>query len=351
MDGSSDLYSLCFAELSYYDTDAMTDRTRRLFSGKPMLALAALVTLGGTLACGETFSFAVIADPHINGRPDHNAKLKTAIDYIIRRKDNKGIELVFVVGDIGWGGPRAKRNLKVAKEMLDRLNRANIPYIPIIGDNEVQGRCEKEFEDTFREQYDRLARVLADWRKAPSPVNGKYLQNFSFNYKGCHFVCCDFNSRQARDEGGELHDFAGGSWPWFKNDVETCQKDKKESIVIVTHIGMFRTGFGLADQFLFAQDDMTKIKRFLNDHREYVDSNYAGHIHQNWHASVWTGLFTTIYHVRATDETWHCRQWPETNGKSTTVRVVRVDSSGSKVSYKQHIRDAEELNKSKVTPR
>ena len=351
VDGSSGFCNLYFAELSYYETDAMIDRTRRLFSGKPVLALAALVILGGTRACGQTFSFAVIADPHINGSADHKAKLTTAVNWIVKNRAAEKIELVFIAGDIAWGGPRAKRNLSVARGILDRLNQAGILYVPVIGDNEVDFRCEKEFEDTFRRQYAHLSRVLADWRKAHSPVGGKYLQNFSFNYKGCHFVCCDFNSRQAGTEGGELHDFEGGSWPWFKNDIETCRKDKKENIVVVTHIGMFRTGIGLADQFLFAQDDMTKIKRFLNDYREYVDSNYAGHIHQNWHASVWTGLFTTIYHVRITDETWHCRQWPETNGKSTTVRVVRVDSSGSKVSYRQHIRDVEEPDKSKVTPR
>ncbi len=328
----------------------MIDRIRYLFSSKQVLALAALVLLGGIRACGETFSFAVIADPHINGDLYPKAKLTTAVDWIINNKAGYGIELVFVVGDIAWGRSRGGRNLTVARGILDRLNQAGIAYVPIVGDNEIQGGCEIEFENTFSEQYGRLAKVLADWRKAPSPVNGKYLQNFSFNHKGCHFVCCDFNSRQAGVEGGELHDFAGGSWPWFKNDIETCPKDKKESIVIVTHIGMFRTGIGLADQYLFAQDDMTKIKRFLNGYREYVDTNYAGHIHQNWHASVRTGLFTTIYHVRTTNDTWHCRQWPEGSRQATTVRVVRVDSDGSKVSYKQHIRDAEEPDKGKVTP-
>ena len=334
-----------------YNTDTMIDRTRRLSSARPVLALVALVMLGGTRACGETFSFAVIADPHISGSADRKAKLATAVNWIINNRAGEDIELVFVVGDIAWGGSRANRNLRVARAILDRLNQAGVPYVPIIGDNEVEYLCEKEFEDTFSEQYGRLRKVLANWRKAPTPVNGKYLQNFSFNYKGCHFVCCDFNSRQAGAEGGELHDFAGGSWPWFRNDIETCPKDKKESVVIVTHIGMFRTGIGLADQYLFAQGDMTKIKSFLNGYRAYVDSNYAGHIHQNWHASVWTGLFSTIYHVRATDETWHCRQWPEDNRRSTTVRVVRVDSDGSKVHYKQHIRNAEEPGKSKVTPR
>jgi len=329
----------------------MIDRTRRLFSRQPASVLLALVMLAGTCAYGKTFSFAVIADPHISGSADNKAKLTAAVNWIVDNKDSEDIELVFVAGDIAWGGSRANRNLKVARGILDRLNQASIPYVPIIGDNEVEEGCEKEFEDTFSEQYQHLRRVLANWRKAASPVSKKYLQNFSFNHKGCHFVCCDFNSRQPGAEGGELHDFEGGSWPWFRNDIETCPKVKTESIVIVTHIGMFRTGFGMADEFLFTADEMNKIKRFLNGYRGYVDSNYAGHIHQNWHASVWTGLFRAIYHVRTTDETWHCRQWPEGNSRAITVRVVRVDSDGPKVSYKQLIRNAEEPDKSKVTPR
>lgn len=291
---------------------------------------------------GRTFSFAVIADPHINGSSDHNAKLKAAIDWIIGNKDGEDIELVFLVGDIAWGGPRANRNLKRAKEMLDQLDRAGITYVPMIGDNEIQLGCEKEFAETFEPHYRRLAKVLPRWKKVPLPVNGKYLQNFSFDYKGCHFICSDFNSRKRDDEGATLHDFAGGSWPWFKNDVETCPKDKKEGVVVVTHIGMFRTGFGKADEYLFSQDEMKKIKGFLYDYRDYVDTNYAGHIHQNWRASVWTGLFTTIYHVRTTDETWYCRQWPEGDDRSITVRLVEVDSDGRKVSYKQHVRNAQE---------
>ncbi|MEA3224425.1 MAG: metallophosphoesterase [Planctomycetota bacterium] len=320
----------------------MTDRIRRLFSSRGVFILLALSVMIVAPGYGRTFSFAVIADPHIDGSSDHNAKLKTAVDWIIGNKDGENIELVFVVGDIGWGGPRAHRNLKQAKGMLDRLGSAGIAYVPVIGDNEIQGGCDREFAETFHVQYRRLAKTLPGWRKAPIPVNGKYLQNFSFNYKGCHFICSDFNSRKRGNEGGELHDFAGGSWPWFENDIKACLKEKKESIVIVTHIGMFRTGFGKADDFLFSKDEMKKVKGFLWDYRDYVDSNYAGHIHQNWHASVWSGLFATIYHVRATDETWYCRQWPEAADRSITVRVVEVDSDGARVSYKQHVRNARE---------
>ncbi|HEC04019.1 MAG TPA: metallophosphoesterase [Phycisphaerales bacterium] len=322
-------------------SDTMNNTIRSLFSTGGLFVLLALLMTVVAAANGETFSFAVVADPHIGGSADHYSKLNTAVDWIISNKDSRDIELVFVVGDIAWGGPRSRRNLRQAKEMLDRLAGAGIAYLPVIGDNEIQAGCEREFAETFDGQYRRLSKVLPNWRKAPMPVNGKYLQNFSFDYKGCHFVCCDFNSRKHSDEGGELHDFAGGSWPWFKNDIETRPKDKKESIVVFTHIGMFRTGFGKADEFLFSQGEMKKIKGFLWDYKDYVDTNYAGHIHQNWHASVWKGLFTTIYHVRTTDETWFGRQWPEAGDRSATVRVVETDSDGRKVSYKQHVCNAQ----------
>jgi len=155
-------------------------------------------------------------------------------------------------------------------------------------------------------------------------------------------VCPDFNSRKAGDESGELHDFAGGTWSWFKNDIENCPKPKKENIVIMTHIGMFRTGFGTADKYLFSQDEMNRIKRFLCDYRKYVDSNYAGHIHRNWHAVVWTGLLTTLYHVRITDEIWYDTQWPEGSDQESTVRWVQVNTDGAKISYRQRVENVKE---------
>ena len=237
----------------------MLKRIRNIFPSQSVLTLLALVILTAHIGYCETFSFAIIADPHINGSKNHKEKFISATNWIIDNKDKKDIQLVFVVGDIAWGGPRGNRNLRTAGVILDRLNHAGIPYIPIIGDNEIQKSSEKEFHEAFNKQYKYLSNVLEHWRKAPTPVKRKYLQNFSFDYKGCHFVCCDFNPRQLDNEGGELHDFSGGSWQWFKNDIETCSKSKKESIVIITHIGMFRTGFGTADEFLFSQDQNKKV--------------------------------------------------------------------------------------------
>jgi hypothetical protein len=288
-------------------------------------------------AHGETFSFAVIADPHVSGSPEHKAKFETAVNWIISNRESKDIELTFVLGDIAWGGTKGNRNLATAKKILDRLTDNEITYIPVIGDNEVQSGCEKEFQEVFGPHFKRLSGILGNWRKASIPVDGKYLQNFSFDYKGCHFVCPDFVSRKAGDEGGELHDFAGGSWRWFKNDIEQCPKPKNENIVIMTHIGMFHTGFDFADKFVFSESEMDKVKGFLGNYKDNVDSNYAGHLHLNWYVPVWSGLFVPLYHVRVTDETWSELQWPESQEPGLTVRWVRVDNSGPKISYRQNI--------------
>jgi hypothetical protein len=306
-----------------------------------LLLLSVVVTVIRP-AYGETFSFAILADPHISGNSVHRAEFETAIDWIISNKESKDIELTFVLGDIAWGGSRGNRNLVTAKKILDRLSKNGITYIPVIGDNEVQYGCEKEFQEVFGPHFNALSGTLDNWRKASVPVAGMHLQNFSFDYKGCHFVCPDFNSRKAGGEGGELHDFAGGSWPWFKNDIERCPKPKKESIVIMTHIGMFSTGFEFADRFVFSESEMDTIKGFLNDYKDNVDTNYAGHLHLNWYVPVWSKLFVPLYHVRVTDETWSKLQWPESEDPGLTVRWVQVDNSGTKISYQQHIENISE---------
>jgi len=314
-----------------------TSGRKTWFSKHLALLLLSAVVPAVRPAYGETFSFAVIADPHISGNPVRKAKFQAAIDWIISNGKSKDIELIFVLGDIAWGGSRGNRNLGTAKKILDRLNNNGITYIPVIGDNEVQYGCEKEFQEVFRPHFKILSERLENWRKAPIPVACSYLQNFSFNYKDCHFVCPDFNSRKAGGEGAELHDFAGGSWPWFKNDIERCPKPKKENIVIMTHIGMFNTGFKVADRFVYSVSEMDKIKGFLNDYKDNVDSNYSGHFHLNWYVPVWSELFVPLYHVRVTDETWSKIQWPEIEDPGLTVRWVRVDNSGLKISYHQNI--------------
>ena len=80
---------------------------------------------------GQLFSFAVIADPHVSsGNPATTEKMAACVDWINTHHadEDKGIAMVFVLGDMG-GGRGA-----LVKAILDDLE---IPYVPVIGDNDV----------------------------------------------------------------------------------------------------------------------------------------------------------------------------------------------------------------------
>ena len=108
--------------------DSLMREMRDRFSSLYVLVLLTLIVL--TASCGycEKFSFAIIADPHINGDVNHKANLENAISWLISNKNDKHIELVFVLGDIAWGNDRGNSNLRIAKDALDHLNNAGIPY-------------------------------------------------------------------------------------------------------------------------------------------------------------------------------------------------------------------------------
>jgi hypothetical protein len=303
------------------------------------IGIAVLAGVGSTAAHGQSFSFAIIADPHIDGTADHLTKLQLAIDHIIANQATYNTHLVFVVGDIAWGGT----NLSIAKAELDRLNDADIPYIPIVGDNEALTGYDEDFDITFAEQFLYLSLLLDNWQQAPTPVGDDYLENYSFDHGNCHFICADFASRTPGDEGGDLHDHTDGTWPWVKNDIQTCAKPKNENIILLTHIGMFRTGISTADQYLFDSTEMSKITTFLDPYRSNVAYNFAGHIHVNFTWNVKKNLFSpTIYTAQTTDETWYRTNFPETNDQQLTVRYVTATTGMSSMSYSQTVVDVPE---------
>src|SRR6056297_1068022 len=102
-----------------------------------LICLLFIVLSPETLLSSD-FSFALIADPHIDNDPAHQKNLNKAVDWIIENKSRTGIQLVFVLGDIGWSGTHKNPNLLKAKKILDRLQQNKILYCPVIGDNEIQ---------------------------------------------------------------------------------------------------------------------------------------------------------------------------------------------------------------------
>lgn len=255
-----------------------------------IICVAFIAMLASAPTQAADFAFVIIADPHIDGNPAHEAKLQSIVTWINANQVSKQIALVFILGDIGWSG-----QLPIAKAILDGLQ---MPYVPIIGDNEIGGGSEVEFDEIFGPQFDKLAATLTNWKKAPTPVFNpqigveSYLQNYSFDYKGCHFACADFASRYAGDESAELHDFNSGTWPWLKNDIASSPKTKLENIVILTHLGMFE------NPFAFDFNQMSRIKSLSKGYKANIDSNYSGHFHFNWTQNV--PLVSPYYVVRMT---------------------------------------------------
>jgi hypothetical protein len=292
-----------------------TQRGVRVMSGgsrvRIVSGLAAVLILAPTLAAqvGNSFSFVIIADPHI--RWSHYAlnkrRLERCVDWVNRHRDDENIHLAFVLGDIGWESMGTKLNIETARDVLDTLA---VPYVPLIGDDDILfGRNGLDFAVTFERVYQSLESLAfdpasgwANWRKGPvavpSPYVGGgycYFQNLAFEYRGVQFICPDWCSRdgsrsifKTQDDDSDLHDFAGGTWPWFTQCLAECPKDKKENIVILSHNPMVTLKGGwfmrtVAEGLAFSRAEFDKLSAFLNDpiqrYGDHVSAVYSGHVH------------------------------------------------------------------------
>jgi hypothetical protein len=141
-----------------------------------LLSLLIILAANGCVPTYD-FSVAVIADPHCTGSQEHWDRLDSAVSWINENKTAKKIELVVLVGDIAWGG----NNLSNIRQRLDGLT---TPYLPVIGDNEINSGDETTFNNAFSSHFDGLAALFgSSWDKSPIPVQDPrtndylYLQN------------------------------------------------------------------------------------------------------------------------------------------------------------------------------
>jgi hypothetical protein len=170
------------------------------------------------------FTFAIIADPHVTGATANLDRLDQAVDWIAAEAEPRDLELVFVLGDIAWGG-----GYDLAREALGRLP---VPWVPVQGDNPIQVGEEAGFIAAFADQVSVLGGSRPGWRLAPSPVPNperggeSYLHNFAFDHGPVRFVGLDWNSRELDPLWGEmpdLHDFDGGTLPFLREELESWE--------------------------------------------------------------------------------------------------------------------------------
>jgi len=265
----------------------------------------------------DLFSFVVIADPHLTEYAlDHQERLSAAVDWINTQPD---VELVVVVGDIGWSG-----GLPIAKALLDGLN---APYLPVIGDNEVHSWAEETFDEVFADQYDLLATLMEDFERGPVEVFNaewgvtSWFQNATFRYRGLRFVGLDWCSRDTDFILGEmaaLHDFDGGTFPWFTNQMGALEAGAGEDVLLFSHHPMYMSPGA------FNIDDMARISGVTRPLEDRIAAAWAGHYHLSWDEDVQSAG----YSIHITDATWD---------DENTVRVVRVRGNGERFIYEQEL--------------
>lgn len=267
------------------------------------------------------FSFAIIADPHVVGPGEHAARLDAAVDWIESHAEEFDLQLVMILGDICWGG-----GFTIAHTALDRLT---LPWVPVMGDNVVQTGGESTFHDTFSAQIDRLATDLDDFTMAPTPVANpqrggeSWLQNMAFRHRDVRFIAADWSSREVHPLWGEtpdLHDFAGGTWPWLTGQLDSALTAKSNSIVLLSHMPLFEGPGGLT------VNEADTVVDLLSTHQDAVWANLAGHLHvdssMDWQRA---GI-----EVHVTDATWD---------DVNRIRVVEVASSPLRVTYDHWVVD------------
>jgi len=265
----------------------------------------------------DLFTFVVFADPHLTESSlEHQERLSAAVEWTNAQEN---VELVVVVGDIGWDG-----GLPIAKALLDGLD---APYLPIIGDNEVHIGAEQTFDQVFTEQYDLLATLFDDFERGPvevlNPEHGvtSWFQNMSFRYRGLEFIGLDWCSRSEDTLLGEmadLHDFDGGTFPYFTDRLGKISAGADENVLLFSHHPMYLSPGA------FNLDKMDALTAETRPFEDRIAAAWAGHYHISWDEEVQAGG----YSIHITDATWD---------DENTVRVVKVRGNDNRFEFEQEL--------------
>jgi hypothetical protein len=230
----------------------------------------------------------------------------------------RDIELVLILGDIAWG-----KGLPIARDDLAALT---MTWVPIIGDNVIVSDNETQWDETFAPQLAKAAKELDEFVRAPLPVTdttGKQfrLQNAAFSHRGLRFIGLDLNARVKhiiRSEQGNLYDFPGGTWPFFKAEIDGLGDRKKESVLMYTHIPMHLSPGGFDDK------EMDIVAALTGPKGDLIYANLAGH----YHFELTDEPKDAGYVMMTTDATWD---------DELRVRVVEVSANAQRFEFKHEL--------------
>ena len=240
------------------------------------------------------FTIAAVADPHLFDDGEHAARTATLVDWINDNAGLRGIELVVISGDIAWNA-----GLDIAPTLLGALT---VPFMPVIGDNEIHNGVEADFAEMVAPMLDTLASQVEDWRAAPVPVDNpvdggqSWLLNYSFTYRGMRFVSLDWNARvmdSILGEMADLHDFDGGTLPFLAEELALHGEGPDGGMIFASHHPMHLSpaAFDLAE--------MESLTALIAPYGDRVYADLAGHYHIDLETIGEGG-----YDVLVTDAIW-----------------------------------------------
>jgi len=265
---------------------------------------------------GNSFSFVHITDLHIGeGIEDYGSagfddlppdgdvgasaqRLREIVNWINSNINTYHLSFVMITGDITDSGERSE--FCKAKEILDALT---IPYVPLIGNHDIwpytsntkaDTPCgDRYFMEIFSDTFEGLKKRLTEWNDETrltriwNPKNNciSYFQNYTFNYRGYHFICADFNSRSPALLGGkgvspeaDLHDFSGGTWSWFEAHYHAYQDKGAGNMMVFAHHPLRKSIYNVIYSYSY-----NTVAGFLNDNDYKYNTGLwcAGHLHRN----------------------------------------------------------------------
>ena len=292
-----------------------------------MLTLLALACGGDTSSDSVTrdsgpepdfafvFSFALIADPHIVSDLEHEERLIQVRDWLDEQAEERGLAMVFVLGDIGWG-----EGLERSRELLEGFQ---TPWVPIAGDNMMHAGDEERWQEVFGPQITAIGELFGGLDQAPQPAwnpiyeRDAWYSNYTFAHKGVTFMALDWCSRSHEPIWGdtaELHDHDGGTFPWFQDQVRALGEGPKESVVMASHMAM-HLGPG---SFNIEADD--QLEGWAEAYSDRLALSVGGHLHMNIDDEARVGGWD----VHVVDATWD---------DALSLTIVEVWGNGRRFTY------------------
>ncbi|MBI2900339.1 MAG: metallophosphoesterase [Planctomycetes bacterium] len=292
--------------------------------GNPETVLSSVESAG--------FSFAIITDIHIGEGYDSYGGQEDAITARARkavaRVNAENVAFVFILGDLTDSAEPAE--FAKARAIFDGFS---VPWYPIIGNHDMwtyTSSAEADapvgdalFAQTFAGRFEGLVHnVETVWN--PEKQCWSTFRNFEVRHGGYVFLGLDWNTRshatvgKGANPGGDLHDFAGGTFPWLQSRLAALPADAKR-VFLLQH-QPFRTPAPVPDwiyAFSGAEKDKLRAALLAAAPAALYWGHFAGHLHREASLDAfdeWPGF--------AQVETDACKE-------TAAVTLVRVKPDGT----------------------